>query len=169
VALLRGEALRKAVLGRADVQKLIPAEHKGDPRWLAEALRVEAKGAGEIHVWFRSRSPSIQRAVLSAVHQAYLSECFRRDNPELEKAWQAQKLVIQHRQEEVQARVDQLQARLGQAQQGNPRAREIIESMRLEIEAQSAHGRAELEKMDAERAGRLAEFSRQYRLQRVEK
>jgi hypothetical protein len=170
VALLKGEAVRKAVLARADVQQLIPAEHKGDPlRWLADGLRVEAKGAGEIHIWFRSRSPSTQRAVLHAVNHAYLSECFKRDNPELEKAWQAQKLLTQHRQEAIQARIDQLQARLGQAQQGNPNAQAIIESFRGEIEAERAHGRAQLEKMDAERAGRLAGFSRQYRLQPAER
>lgn len=169
VALLKSEAVRNAALARPDVRQFIPPEPKGNPRWLADGLRVEAKDTGEIRVWFRSRSPGAQRAVLNAVHQAYLSECFWRDNPEVEKAWEAQKLAIRHRLEAVQARMDQVQATLGRAQQGNPRAQELVERFRQEIEAEREHGRAQLQKMDAERAGRLASFSQQYRLQQVDR
>lgn len=170
VAILKSEAVRRAVLSRPGMKNLIPAEHRGDPRWFDDNLRVETNAPGEIHVWFRTHSPSVQRAILDAVHQAYLSECFNRDNPGLVNTWTIQKETFQRQVDLGEDRLKKLQAHFAQAQQqANPQVQEILEQLRHQNEEAQKHAQAQLEKIEAERATRLQSFTQQYRLQRTER
>lgn len=170
VALLKSEAVRRAVLARPDVQKLIPPEQKGDPRLFDERLQVETKGAGEIRAWFRSRSPTAQRVVLNAVYHEYLSESFKRDHAEMVNSWNTQKLAILRQLKASQDRLAQIQVKLLQVQQqANPNTRDIVQLFLRQSETERENARTQLEKLDAEREARFGVFRQKYRLQRVDR